>query len=84
MLGFVLVDVQANFIKPAAFGETVELVSRVADFRRSSFDVEHRLSRGEDVLVEGRETRVWAMPHATEPGRMTAGAIPQEVVAKFG
>lgn len=84
LAGMVLVDVQANFTKPAAFGEEVELSSRVAEFRRSSLDVVHTLSKGDDVLVEGRETRVWAVPHTTEPGRMTAGVIPQEVLAKFG
>jgi 4-hydroxybenzoyl-CoA thioesterase len=84
LLGIALVDVRANFMQPAAFGEEVELASRVAEFRRSSFDVEHRLTKGEALLVEGRETRVWARPHKDDPERMSAGAIPPDVIAKFG
>jgi 4-hydroxybenzoyl-CoA thioesterase len=33
--GIVLVDVQGNFLKPAAFGDAVELTSRVKEFRRT-------------------------------------------------
>ena len=84
LLGIAPVDVKANFLKPAAFGEEVELASRVAEFHRSSFDVEHKLTKGNDLLVEGHETRVWAKPHKDDPTRMTAGAIPPEVIAKFG
>jgi 4-hydroxybenzoyl-CoA thioesterase len=84
IVGIALVDAQANFMKPAAFADDVELASRVAEFRRSSFDVEHRLSRGGDLLVEGRETRVWTMRHKSDPDRIAAGPIPPEVLAKFG
>jgi 4-hydroxybenzoyl-CoA thioesterase len=84
IVGIALVDAQANFMKPAAFGDDVELASRVAEFRRSSFDVEHRLTKGDDLLVEGRETRVWTLPHKDDPERITAGPIPPQVLAKFG
>jgi 4-hydroxybenzoyl-CoA thioesterase len=81
--GIVLVDVQGNFLKPAAFGDSVELTSRVKEFRRSSFEVEHRLTNGADMLVEGSETRVWAKRHPSEPHRITPAQIPPEVIAKF-
>lgn len=84
LAGIVLVDAQANFMKPAAFGDSVELVSRIGEFRRSSFDVEHRLTNGGEPAVEGRETRVWAMRHGTDPDRIVPAPIPPEVTAKFG
>lgn len=84
IVGIALVDAQANFMKPAAFGDDVELASRVSEFRRSSFDVEHRLRKGEELLVEGRETRVWTLRRKDDPERMTAGPIPPEVMARFG
>src|SRR5215813_4223540 len=37
--GIPLVDVRANFIKPIKFGDVIDIVSRVSEFRRSSFDV---------------------------------------------
>jgi 4-hydroxybenzoyl-CoA thioesterase len=82
--GIVLVDVQGNFLKPAAFGDAVELTSRIKEFRRSSFEVEHRLTNGPDLLVEGSETRVWTRRDADDPNRITPVQIPAEVIAKFG
>ncbi len=82
--GIVLVDVQGNFLKPAAFGDAVELTSRVKEFRRSSFEVEHRLTKDADLLVEGSETRVWAKRESAYPDRIRPAHIPSEVIAKFG
>ena len=84
IVGIALVDARANFMKPAAFGDTVEVVSRVSEFRRSSFDVEHRLINKGEVAVEGRESRVWAVRRADDPDKITTAPIPAEVVAKFG
>jgi len=84
LAGIALVDAQGNFLKPAAFGDDVELASRVREFRRSSFDVEHRLTKDGDLLVEGSETRVWAKHHPTDHERMVTARIPAELIAKFG
>jgi len=84
IVGIALVDARANFMKPAAFGDTVELVSRVSEFRRSSFDVEHTLRNKGEVAVEGRESRVWAVRRKDDPDKITTAPIPPEVIAKFG
>jgi 4-hydroxybenzoyl-CoA thioesterase len=84
LAGIALVDAKANFMKPAAFGEDVELISRVKEFRRSSFEVEHKLTKADDLLLEGSETRVWAKRHSSDPDRIVTAPIPAEVIAKFG
>ena len=83
IVGIALVDARANFLKPAKFGDTIEIASQVSEFRRSSFDVEHRLSIGGDTAVEGRETRVWAVRNKDDPDKIAAAAIPQTVIARF-
>ena len=83
IVGIPLVDARANFIKPAKFGDVVEIVSQVAEFRRSSFEVEHRLSVDGELAVEGNETRVWATHDKTNPEKFGAVAIPADVLAKF-
>src|SRR4051794_17002536 len=50
--GMAVVDVRSRFLKPSTFGDRVEIASSVAAFRRSSFDVEHKLFRGDDLAVE--------------------------------
>jgi 4-hydroxybenzoyl-CoA thioesterase len=84
IMGIPLVDVRANFLKPIKFGDVVDMTSRVSEFRRSSFDVEHRLSVGGELAVEGGETRVWAARSKDDPEKIGGAAIPSDVIAKFG
>ena len=84
ILGIPLVDARAEFRKPAKFGDIVEITSRVSEFRRSSFDIEHHISVGGELAVEGSETRVWAARNKDNPEKIGAVAIPAEVIAKFG
>jgi 4-hydroxybenzoyl-CoA thioesterase len=84
LVGIPLVDARANFVKTAKFGDIVEIASQVTEFRRSSFEVEHRLSIDGELAVEGGETRVWAARDKTNPEKFGAIAIPADVIAKFG
>ena len=84
ILGVPLVGARANFLKPIRFGDVVDVASRVSEFRRSSFDVEHRLSVNGELAVEGAETRVWAVRSKDDPEKIGGMAIPPDVVAKFG
>jgi 4-hydroxybenzoyl-CoA thioesterase len=83
IVGIPLVGAGARFVAPARFGDVVELTTRVTEFRRSSFDVEHRLAVGGTVAVEGHEIRVWAGPHPADPDKMKSKPIPPEVIARF-
>ena len=83
IMGLPLVDVRANFIRAVKFGDMVDIASRVSAFRRSSFDVEHRLSVAGQLAVEGGETRVWASRSKDDPEKIAGTAIPGEVIAKF-
>ena len=78
-----LVDVRANCLKPVRFGDVFEIASRVAEFRRSSFDVEHQITLDGELAIEGAETRVWAARHKNDPEKISALAIPGEVIARF-
>lgn len=84
IVGIALVDARANFLKPAKFGDAIEIASRVSEFRRSRFDVEHRLSANGELAVEGGETRVWAVRDKANPDKIKTVAIPADVIAKFG
>ena len=84
IVGIPLVDARAEFRKPAKFGDTIEIASRVAEFRRSSFDVEHRISVNGELAIEGGETRVWAARDPADPAKIKSAPIPADVIAKFG
>ena len=83
IVGLPLVDAGARFIAPARFGDVVEVTSQVSEFRRSSFDVDHKLMVRGELAVEGRETRVWAVRDPANPGQIKAQPIPADVIARF-
>lgn len=84
ILGIPLVDAGAEFLKPAKFGDVIEIATRVSEFRRSSFDVEHRITIGGERAVDGTETRVWAARDKDNPDKIGAVTLPAEVMARFG
>jgi 4-hydroxybenzoyl-CoA thioesterase len=82
ILGVPLVDARAKFMVPAKFGDVVEMHSFVSEFRRSSFEIQHRIFVDGQLAVDGSETRVWAsLDPAT--GQLKTKPIPEEVIAKF-
>ncbi len=78
-----LVDVRLDCQKHVKFGDVIEITSRVAEFRRSSFEVEHRITIGGELAVTGSETRVWARRDKKKPEKISAHAIPDDVIARF-
>jgi len=81
--GFPLVDVRAKFLFPTRFGDDVEIESRVAEFRRSSFVVQHRLSKTGGLAVECAETRVWIRRHPDDRNEMQSQPVPEDVKKRF-
>ena len=83
IVGIPLVESQAKFLSPSRFGDTIVIESSITSFKRSSFDVEHRLYNGGTLAVEARETRVWVTRHPNDPKKIKSQYIPQEVIALF-
>lgn len=83
IVGIPMVDTRARFSVPCAFGDDVVIESTVTSFKRSSFDVQHRLLKAKALAVEGFETRVWVGRHPDDPKRIKAREIPQEVLDRF-
>jgi len=81
--GIPLVDASARFLAPARFGDVVVHSSKVSEFRRTSFDVEHSLSVRGALAVEGYETRVWTRRDANDAGVVRSEPIPDAVIARF-
>ncbi len=82
-IGWPMVDTRARFLIPSAFGEIITIESRVVAWKRSSFDLEHRVFKGEALAIEGFETRVWTGPHPDIPGRLKSRPVPAEIIARF-
>jgi len=81
--GWPMVDTRARFLIPFTFGEQMEIRSRISEWGRSSFKVEHQVFKDGALAMECWETRVWAMKHPSEPGRLQSALIPAEVKEGF-
>ena len=82
VVGYPMVDTRAKFLVPSKFGDEITIESRIAEFRRSSFDVEHRVLKGETLAIEGFETRV-LVRRDPDTGGIKGTSIPQEIIDAF-
>ena len=78
IIGTPLVDAQAKFMNSATYGEDIEIETRIESWGSKSFVVRHVARRGETVLCEGREVRVFAMKDPENPLRIRAIPIPAD------
>jgi 4-hydroxybenzoyl-CoA thioesterase len=83
IFGVPLVDARADFLRPVKFGDVIDIASQVAEFRRSSFEVEHRITICGELAVLGNEIRVWAVTNKEDPDKISPLAIPSKVIARF-
>ena len=81
--GYPMVDTRAKFSIPNSYGEDVEIESTIAEFRRSSFDIQHRMLKNGALSVECSETRVWVGRDPADASKIKAIPIPQAVIDKF-
>jgi len=83
IVGMPMVDTRARFLVPSRFGDDVIVESSISEWGRSSFDVQHKLFKGEALAVECFETRVWAARSRSKAEKIEGQTIPDDVKAKF-
>ena len=84
ILGAPIVDATARFVRPATYGDVIDVRTEIAEWRGRSFVMSHIILRGDDVLVEGREVRVFARRHPDDPARIEAVAMPESFRERCG
>ena len=83
IVGFPMVDTRARFLIPSKWGERITIESRISEWKRSSFDVAHRVLKGDELAIEAWETRVWVAQDPSRPGGISSRPIPDEIKARF-
>ena len=77
--GFPLLDTRATFAASASFGDDLDAESSVIEWTAKTLKVQHRLLRGETLVVEGWELRICVVAHPDDPQRIKSAPIPAEV-----
>jgi len=83
LLGHPVVETRARFRIPTRFGDEVAIESALVEVGRSSFKVQHRLSKAGALAVEGFETRVWVIRDPNDATRMRAQLMSSELAARL-
>jgi 4-hydroxybenzoyl-CoA thioesterase len=79
-VGFPLAEAGARFHRPATINDLLRIETRIREWRRKVFLLEHRIVRDGVLLVEGWQTRFIGVHLAEQEGRLAALPLPQEFV----
>jgi len=83
IIGTPLVDAQARFIAPATQGDRISIETSITEWRKKSFVMRHVIRRGNTLVAEGREVRVFARAHPEDPARIEALPPPEKIRKLF-
>jgi len=83
LLGIPMIDTRAQFFAPARFGDTVAIETRIVEWGRSSFQVDHKLYDKDVLAAESSEKRVWTVRDQHAEHGMRSEPIPEEVKVRF-
>ena len=81
--GHPVAQTRARFRQPTRFGDDIAIETKLVECGEHALKLEHRISKGGALAVEGFETRIWLTRDAADPWRTQRGPIPKEVIARF-
>jgi len=77
VIGTPLVDTHTRFVNTASYGDTLEFATSIREWRSKSFVQAYRVTRGEVLILECEEVRIFGGRHAD--GRLRALPVPPEI-----
>jgi 4-hydroxybenzoyl-CoA thioesterase len=83
LVGIPMVDTRAQFYIASTHGDWITIESRIESFRRSSFDITHKVFKGKDLAIEASETRVLVGRDPNNPDQLQSVPVPAEIIEKF-
>ena len=81
IIGTPVLDAQAKFLNSATYGEDIEIETSVEKWNNKTFVMRHVARRGDTVLVEGREVRIFAIRDPDDRRRIKSIPIPEDIKA---
>lgn len=79
IIGTPLLEIHTRFLKPATYGETLEVHTCIEEWRARTFTHRHVVRRGDDLLCEGTEVRAFVTRDPDDPARLRAIPIPEDI-----
>lgn len=79
IVGTPLLEHHARFVKSATYGEKLSITTQITEWRPKVFLQQHVITRGEDLICESVETRVFVVRDAQDRRRIHAIPIPEDI-----
>lgn len=81
IIGTPLVDTQARFVATASYGDRLDVCTTISEWRGKSFVQQHRVVRGDTLILECTEVRIFARRRAGTETGIQAVAAPADIRA---
>ena len=81
IVGTPLLEIHTKFHAPATYGESLEVHTRVDEWRAKTFTQRHQVKRGDVLLCEGTEVRAFVIRDPANPDRIKAIPVPPDIQA---
>ncbi len=81
IVGTPLLEIHTKFIKAVTYGETITITTHVDEWRAKVFVQLHRVTRGDELVCEGREVRAFVKRDPQDPERLRAIPVPEDIRA---
>jgi 4-hydroxybenzoyl-CoA thioesterase len=81
LIGTPLVDTHARFVKTASYGDTLQVHTSIEEWRDKSFVQRHRFMRGDELIMECDEVRIFCVRREGTATGIRAIPIPADIKA---
>ena len=81
IVGTPLLEIHTRFLKPATYGQMIEVHTTIESWAARTFRHRHVVRRGDDVLCEGTEVRAFVVRDPADPERLRAIPVPPDIQA---
>ena len=81
IVGTPLLEINTRFIKSVTYGETITIATWIEEWRDKVFVQMHRVTRGDELICEGREVRAFVKRDPDNPERLRAIPVPDDIKA---
>ena len=79
IIGTPLLEHRTRFLKSATYGERIMISTTVEEWRAKVLIQKHTITRGEDLICESRETRVFCVRDPQDRTRIRSIPIPDDI-----
>jgi 4-hydroxybenzoyl-CoA thioesterase len=79
IVGTPLLEIHTRFLRPATYGETIEVHTTVESWAARTFRHRHQVRRGAELLCDGTEVRAFCIRDPDDPERLRAIPVPEDI-----